>query len=280
MREQPQTRHALRAQERRAKTVLAVVVVVGVMVLGTAVYFGTGLLHIGSPSAAHANMGAPTKAVAPSTSPDLAQLMNGTLTVTPSPETSTTTEPTHKSAAAVGSIPANLASAVSSCQAQWRLESAAVADAGRSLSQWRRHLEIMNDLQAGRISLATAKAQWPYTTYKAVDNVVAFRSADAALAASPDTCAVDNSATGRAADAIRACAASLRTDDSALVKARVAIAPWERHLKDQTHFAMGMMTSATAEAKWRVMWKTGLATLPPWDAVAGSAQAAVCPLAD
>lgn len=72
----------------------------------------------------------------------------------------------------------------------------------------------------------------------------------------------------------------MRTVDTALVKARVAITPWERHIKDQTHFAMGMMTPSAAEAAWRVMWKAGLATLPPYEAVAGDARAATCPLAD
>lgn len=116
----------------------------------------------------------------------------------------------------------------------------------------------MNDLQAGRISLATAKAQWPHTTYEAGDNVHAFRSADAtvASAASGTACHVGDSTSGPAADAVRSCAASMAGVDHALAKARVAIAPWERHIVDQTHFAMGVMTSAAAEA-WRVMWKKG-----------------------
>jgi hypothetical protein len=254
--------------------------VLAILLLGGAVYFGVALSGSGPRAASGTTARPPTSAPRASTTPGLAELMNGALTVTPSEDTSTTTQPVHKSTSAIGSIPSNLAPAVASCQEQWRLQSAALADADRSLAQWRRHLDIMNQLQDGRISLATAKAQWPYTTYKAVDNVLAFRSADAALAASPATCAVDASATGRAADAIRTCAAAMRTVDTALVKARVAIAPWERHLKDQTHFAMGMMTPAAAEAAWRVMWKTGLATLPPYDAVAGQARGATCPLAD
>jgi hypothetical protein len=280
MGEQPQTRHASREQERRRdNAILPIEVILAVLVLGAAIYLGGALFRIGSPPASPSSVGPPTNAVAPSTIPNLVQLMNGALTATPSPDPSTTTEPTHKSTG-VSNVPAALVTAVSSCQERWQLQSVALAAADRSLSQWRRHLDIMNDLQDGRISLATAKAQWPYTTYKAGENVTAFRSADAALAGSPATCAVPDSTSGQVADALGTCAASMRTVDAALVKARVAIAPWERHLKDQTHFAMGMMTPAAAEAAWRVMWKTGLATLPPYEAVADGARAAICPLAD
>jgi hypothetical protein len=171
-----------------------------------------------------------------------------------------------------------LGRALADCRTQWRLQSAALSDADRSLSQWRRHLAIMNDLQAHRISLATAKAEWPATTAKAPDNVAVFRSADRALAASGARCSVDGSTTGPVADAIRRCGGSMRTVGSALAAARVAIAPWEKHLTDQSHFKTGGMTPAGAEAAWRVMWKKGLATLPGYDAVAGGAKAAECTL--
>jgi hypothetical protein len=146
------------------------------------------------------------------------------------------------------------------------------------LSQWDRHLKIMNDLQANKITLAEAKAAWPATTEQAAENVAAFRSADKAFAASKDRCAVDAAATGPKADAVRGCAASMKTVDNVLAKARVAIAPWEIHLKDQSHFKSGGMTPAAAEAAWRVKWKQGLATLPRWSAVAQQGQQAACNL--
>ena len=70
----------------------------------------------------------------------------------------------------------------------------------------------------------------------------------------------------------------MKTVDNVLAKARVAIAPWETHLKDQSHFKAGGMTPAAAEAAWRVLWKKGLATLPPWSAVAQQGQKAACTL--
>jgi hypothetical protein len=264
--------------ERHSRAVLRAGVVAAIVVVGVALYFGTSMFWSGSPPASPTSVGQPTNAVSASSLPPLAQAMNGTLSGTPPTDTSTPTPSGQTSTTTVGGIPPEVAAAVSSCQARWRLESAALAGADRSLSLWRRHLDIMNQLQAGRISLATAKAQWPSTTYKAAESVAGFRSADAALKASPETCAVDRAATGEAKDALRACAASSRTVDGALVAARVAIAPWEEHLKDQSHFAMGMVTPAAAEAAWRVMWKRGLATLPPYEKMVGGARSATCPL--
>ncbi len=268
------------AHERYAQAFLKVGVVVAILIVAGAVYMGITLSGSVSPSAPSRPAGPPTtNAAVPLTIPGLAQAMNAPLTVTPPPQPTTTSGPAPAPATKVGNIPPQLAAAVSSCRTRWRLQSAALSAADRSLAQWRRHLEIMNELQAGRISLATAKAQWPYTTYRAADNVTAFRTTDAARAASSTTCAVDDSATGPAADALRICVASMRTVDGALGKARVAIAPWERHIKDQTRFAMGMMTPAAAEAAWRVMWQKGEATLPPYDRDAAVARHATCPLA-
>jgi hypothetical protein len=155
---------------------------------------------------------------------------------------------------------------------------AARDDAARALAQWDHHLAIMNNLQAGKISLATAKAQWPITTEKAADNIVTFRQADAALRASKDACAVDAAAAGADADAIRQCAASMKTIEQVLVPARTAIAPWQTHLKDQSHFKAGEITPASAEAKWRALWQKGVQTMPAYKAAAPKGQSAACSL--
>lgn len=262
MGEQPQTRRAIRERQRRRGVLPVVIGLVAVVVLGAAVWVGKSLFTSSSPDGS------------PSAIPGIA----APLTKTPDVTTSATTEGTPPETPTATPTVDPVAQAVASCRAKWALQSAARADAFRSLSQWDRHLAIMNDLQAGKITLAQAKAAWPTTTVKAADNVAAFRASDKALAASKDTCAVDASATGSAADAVRNCAASMKTVDGVLAQARVAIAPWELHLKDQSHFKAGGMTPAAAEAAWRVMWKKGLATLPGYKAVAGKGQSASCTL--
>jgi hypothetical protein len=258
MGQQPQTRREIKeAQRGRGWLVPTVIGVLALAVIAAAVWFGKGLLGssepTGSPSAI---AGATNPPNTPTTSP----------TTTPSTEATTTADADL------------LAAAVASCRTAWQTQAAARDAAYKSLLQWNEHLKIMNDLQANKITLAQAKAAWPATTDGAAENIVAFRNADKALAASQDKCAVDAAAAGPQADAIRQCAASMKTVDDVLVKARVAIAPWETHLKDQSHFKAGGMTPAAAEAAWRVLWKKGLATIPPWGAVAAKGQQASCNL--
>lgn len=271
MGEQPQTRRAIRERERAHHRIVPVLVgLVAVAVLGAAVWFGKGLFTSSTPSGS------------PSAIPGLA----APLTKTPDPSASSATSGSPSSGTATSGTPSvtetpqvdPVAQAVASCRAKWDLQSAARADALRSLSQWDRHLDIMNDLQAGKLTLAQAKAAWPATTEKAAENIVAFRTADKALAASKDSCSVDASATGAEADAVRGCAASMKTVDGVLARARTAIAPWETHLKDQSHFKAGGMTPVAAEAAWRVLWQKGLATLPAYQAVAPQGQSASCKL--
>jgi hypothetical protein len=235
--------------------------VLAIAVLAAAVWFGKGLLTSGEPTGSPSAIAGATNTPAASTP------------ATPTSE-ATGVEPTAEPTVE----PDPLVAAVASCRTAWKLQSAARADAYRSLTQWDRHLKIMNDLQAGKITLAEAKAAWPATTEKAAENIVAFRNAEKARAAAKDRCAVAAGASGPKADAVRRCIASMKTVDNVLAKARVAIAPWETHLKDQSHFKAGGMTPAAAEAAWRALWKKGLATLPPWSAVAQQGQTAACTL--
>ena len=260
MGQQPQTRREIKeAQRGRGWLMPALVGVLAVAVLAGAVWLGKGMLPsadpTGSPSAiAGATSTAPTTEATP----------------TEGPTSEPTSEPTVE--------PDPVIAAIASCRTAWQLQFAARADAYRALGQWDRHLKIMNDLQANKITIAEAKAAWPATTAKAEQYVAAFRATDKARTASKDRCAVEAAASGPKADAVRQCAASMRTVDNVLAKARIAIAPWEIHLKDQSHFKDGGMTPAAAEAAWRVKWKQGLATVPGYTAVAQQGQKAACTL--
>jgi hypothetical protein len=260
MGQQPQTRREMKEAQRGRRWFVPVIIgVLAIAVIGAAVWFGKGLLTSSDPTGSPSAIAGATNTPSPSAS------------LTPS---TPATEPTTPATAE----PDPLEAAVASCRTAWRLQATARNDAYRSLRQWDAHLKIMNDLQANKITLAEAKAAWPKTTEQAPENIVAFRNADKALAASKDQCAVDAAAAGPKADAVRQCAASMKTVDDVLTKARVAIAPWETHLKDQSHFKAGGMTPAAAEAAWRVLWQKGLATLPPWSAVAQQGQQVPCNL--
>lgn len=257
MSQPPLSRREIRERERsRAGTTRTILTAVAVLILLVAgVWFGRSLL---SPSdAPGAN---PTTAATgtPAT---------GTASETPTtPQTSTTTADP-------------LAASISACQEAWRLQTTAQAAAFTALSQWRSHLDIMNRLQAGTITLATAKKEWAPTTVGAPANIAAFHAADKAYTDAKVACvAPDPSVTGPQADALRSCAASSAKLDGVIKQARIAVAPWETHLKDQSHFKAGQVTSAAAEAAWRVLWKKGLATIPGWIAAQTATGGATCTL--
>ena len=261
MGQQPQTRREIKeAQRGRGWLIPALVGVLAVAVLAGAVWLGKGMLTSADPTGSPSAVAGASSTTAPTTE----------ATPTQEPTTAPTTEPTVE--------PDPVIAAIASCRTAWQLQFAARADAYRALGQWDRHLKIMNDLQANKITIAEAKAAWPATTAKAEQYVAAFRATDKARTASKDRCAVEAAASGPKADAVRQCAASMKTVDNVLAKARIAIAPWEIHLKDQSHFKDGGMTPAAAEAAWRVKWKQGLATVPGYTAVAQQGQKAACTL--
>lgn len=281
MGQQPQTRREARAaQQGRTWVVPTVVGVLAAAVLGGAVWFGSDLLSsptaTGSPSAvAGASPSSAAGATTPATSPVGAASPSAVVSATSSAEVTVETP-----APAPTTTPATdpLTATVASCGAAWKVQTAARNDAYRALGLWDRHLAIMDALQDGRITLARAKADWPATTAKAPETVAAFRATDRALASSPGRCAVDAAATGPRADALRRCSASMRTVDGVLARARTAIAPWETHLKDQSHFKAGDVTPTAAEAAWRQLWQKGRATMPGYRAVASQGQQATCTL--
>lgn len=258
MGEQPKTRSEIREEQRRRSASPILIGAIAVLLIGSGIWLGKSLFFDGHPTASTVSTSAPTASA---------------VTSTASPSTSATpTETADPTGAA-------LAAGIESCREAWQLRSAALSAAAKSLGEWGTHLAIMNELQAGKITLATAKARWPATTANAPANIKAFRDADAALAASKAACAAPDAAiTGPEADALRTCAKSATVADGILAQARIAIKPWETHLSEQSHFKAGEVTPAIAEAKWRVKWQEGLKTLPGYTNAVKSGGTLTCQL--
>jgi hypothetical protein len=251
----PQSRRELRERQRTRSP--ATVLVLGVIVLAVVaagLWFGRGLLTKESPRQAA------------TTAPVVTTTSTSSMPTTATPSTTVSVDP--------------LAAAVADCKVAWKLQTAATAAAWTSLSQWNTHLDIMNRLQAGKLTLAKAKELWAPTTAKAPENVAAFRVADRALTSAKVACkAPADTVSGDQAAALRQCAGAWDTLNAALKQARIAITIWETHLKDQSHFKAGQVSSAAAEAAWRVLWKKGVATMPAYLAAQKRVEVARCALA-
>ena len=257
MTQQPRTRRERRELERRRGPGAAVALtVVALLVLGAAVWFGKDLF-LGSPTAGPAALDNPT------TSPASATASATTSTQPPTSESSPeTADPVDAQ--------------VEDCRSGWQLQAAASKAAATVLAEWDAHLDIMNDLQAGKTTLEQAKKDWGPTTANAPQHIAAFHEADRAFTSSKLRCVAPDAATGAAADALAACEASMHVVDGVLAKARTAIEPWETHLKDQSHFKAGGITAARAEALWQSLWQKGLELNPPYVAAAQAGAKATC----
>lgn len=259
MAQPPLSRREMRERERErggpGRTIAAAIIVLVLLVAG--VWVGTSLLSADDTPSATAPTATPASGTASSSAP--------------------TEESTTPPASSEAADP--LAASVAACQEAWRLQRAAQDAAFTSLSQWRAHLDVMNRLQAGKITLAAAKTEWAPTTVRAAENIVAFRTADQALRSANVACvAPDAPMTGPQADALRTCAASSAKLNAVLAQARITIAPWETHLKDQSHFKAGEVSSAAAEAAWRALWRKGVATIGGWISAQTASAGATCAL--
>ncbi|WP_353508231.1 hypothetical protein [Intrasporangium sp.] len=257
MTDQPKTRRERRELERRHGPGVAVALtIVALLVLGAAVWFGKDLF-LGSPTAGPAAVG-------------------NTSTPTATATTTTSPEPTASEPSPTTVDP--VAAQVENCRNGWQLQAAATNAAATVLAEWDAHLDIMNNLQAGKTTLAQAKKDWGPTTANAPAHIAAFHAADQAFTSSKLRCVKPAAAADGAAAALATCAANMQVVDGVLAKARTAIEPWETHLKDQSHFKAGGITAAKAEALWRSLWQKGLRLNPPYFAAAKSGAKATCSL--
>jgi hypothetical protein len=170
-----------------------------------------------------------------------------------------------------------------SCRLTNLRQQADLLAAAVSLEQFQKHIDAMNLLVAGKISLAVATTFWEQSRVDASAKAAAFRAADHALTASAGGCpelgpTAACSAPAEQVNAITACAKAARAKQAVLTRARVAVTTWEHHIKDMDMFRMGHLSAAQMGAMWTKSWKTGQRQADAYSAALLAANVLKCPL--
>lgn len=178
---------------------------------------------------------------------------------------------------------AALAADAESCRLANLRHQAPLSAAAVSLAQFDKHIDAMNLLVAGKISLSVATTFWDETRVKAAENAAAFRRADKVLRASDATCPEPDPVLANAAPygqvvTLKSCVSAIAARDVALARARTAIATWEHHVHDMEMLRMGHLTPAQATAAWQKNWRTGEKQLRVYEKAAAKAATIRCTL--
>lgn len=156
------------------------------------------------------------------------------------------------------------------CQVYFRQQLSAAQAAAVSLNQWREHIQAMNQLVAGLITLDRAAQYWNQTRKGAMHKVATFERLQQQLTASG--CAQPASGGHRLAVCNRATTAYQRVLDAA----RITVATWQMHIDDMESLRNGLITPQRATKLWIHKWRVGAHQLGQYDRVAARAQGKTC----
>jgi hypothetical protein len=150
------------------------------------------------------------------------------------------------------------------CRTVWGAQSAALDAAGRSLEQWRIHVDAMNRLVAGEITLAQAQAFWNRTRQGAAARVARFEDAAGRYADVAPDCARSSSPRSHP---LAACVAGVQARARAIEAGRIAITTWKHHIMDMNMLRAGQITPQQATTMWLRNWRRGVAQLDTFSKV-------------
>jgi hypothetical protein len=157
------------------------------------------------------------------------------------------------------------------CKELWANELRVALAAERTLQEWRLHIETMDELVAGKITIDDANVFWDESEHGALRRIDRFKRLDADLRSSPTNCDIEDPTgpTGACADAAQAVE---RTIDVA----RTAVDTWKHHIRQMAKLRAGEITTEEAIQSWRRLWQTGQVQTVRYDRRATRALAHDC----
>ena len=164
----------------------------------------------------------------------------------------------------------SMSAVIAACRTEWAAQTVPLRSARRALAQWRVHVEAMNRLVAGEITLELASAFWARTRVGAARRVERFEAAAGALAATSALCRRAATDTGTAAEerTLGSCVVGNRARSQVLAAAETSVGTWRHHIHDMELFRTGRLSAEQATQMWEESWRSGLAELEAYDAAA------------
>lgn len=189
-------------------------------------------------------------------------------------QTSTSTSPApNASPSAETTVAGPTEDTLTLCRQVYADQAAPLSAARASMSQWVVHIDAMNKLVAGQITLAQATAFWDQTRVGAKARLRAFADAVSRYDARTVRCPGRGS---QRASAEQACAAAVAARNRQLSRARITLATWRTHVGHMEMLRRGEMTASQATALWLTSWQKGKVELADYRAAARAAHGLQC----
>jgi hypothetical protein len=153
-----------------------------------------------------------------------------------------------------------LESAVADCRVRWQQQRQPLRAAEASMQQWRVHIEAMNELVAGNITLAQATTFWNQTRKGAIDHIMRFEQAESRYRTTAPACNTNSLQQADGATipvGARDCIHAAVAGDRVLAAANTAITTWRGHVHDMEMLRMGTLSPAKATQMWHMYWHMG-----------------------
>jgi len=159
-------------------------------------------------------------------------------------------------------------SAVADCRARWLAQAEPLQAATASIQQWRTHIDAMNKLVAGQISLTQATAFWNQTRKGAMHRIAHFEAKEQRYERQNRPCDTKRSGDTSLTDMTprdRRCVRATLAGDRVLSRAKTAINTWTHHVHDMEMLRTGKLSATQAAQMWQMNWQMGQDELMAYD---------------
>jgi hypothetical protein len=170
------------------------------------------------------------------------------------------------------------AATLARCTKAWRAVDHVLDAARPAMAQWSTHIDAMNQLVAGTITLAQANEFWAQTRTGAHRRYDEFAARYRSLERSGDADGCPAPGSSPAAPAgLAACEQAAAASAGTLRAARTTLTRWSHHIADMDRLRAGTLDPAMAQQMWLASWRQGEAEVRVYRTRARRSAAMRCP---